>query len=69
MHQQLCDTRFARECRIELITLDNDAVIVCAGGILPNGFLKEIGITVETKYGSVYAQGDLDKIAVISLLS
>jgi len=36
----------------KLITLDNDAVIVCAGGILPNGFLKEIGVTVETKYGT-----------------
>ena len=36
----------------QLISLDNDAVIVCAGGILPNGFLKEIGITVETKYGT-----------------
>ena len=34
-------------------TLRNDAVIVCAGGILPTGFLKEIGITVETKYGTV----------------
>jgi thioredoxin reductase/Pyruvate/2-oxoacid:ferredoxin oxidoreductase delta subunit len=33
-------------------TLRNDAVIVCAGGILPTGFLKEIGITVETKYGT-----------------
>ena len=34
------------------IPLRNDAVIVSAGGILPTGFLKEIGITVETKYGS-----------------
>lgn len=32
--------------------LANDAVIVCAGGILPTGFLKDVGITVETKYGS-----------------
>ncbi len=32
--------------------LDNDAVIICAGGILPTGFLKETGITVETKYGA-----------------
>lgn len=32
--------------------LPNDAVIVCAGGILPTGFLKEIGIEVETKYGT-----------------
>ncbi len=30
----------------------NDAVIICAGGILPTPFLKKIGINVETKYGS-----------------
>jgi len=30
----------------------NDAVIVAAGGILPNEFLKSIGIVVETKYGT-----------------
>jgi len=30
----------------------NDAVIVCAGGILPTAFLKGIGIEVETKYGT-----------------
>lgn len=30
----------------------NDAVIVNAGGILPTGLLKEIGIEVETKYGA-----------------
>jgi len=34
------------------IPLRNDAVIVSAGGILPTGFLKEIGITVDTKYGT-----------------
>jgi thioredoxin reductase/ferredoxin len=34
------------------IPLGNDAVIVSAGGILPTGFLKEIGITVETKHGT-----------------
>jgi thioredoxin reductase/NAD-dependent dihydropyrimidine dehydrogenase PreA subunit len=32
--------------------LKNDAVIVSAGGILPTGFLKNIGITVETKWGT-----------------
>lgn len=32
--------------------MKNDAVIVCAGGILPTPFLKEIGILVETKYGT-----------------
>ncbi|MEQ1754393.1 MAG: NAD(P)-binding domain-containing protein [Micropepsaceae bacterium] len=32
--------------------VQNDDVIVCAGGILPSQFLKEIGIAVETKYGT-----------------
>ena len=35
----------------DVAKIDNDAVIVCAGGILPTGFLKEVGIEVETKYG------------------
>jgi len=34
------------------IPIKNDAVIVSAGGILPTGFLKEVGITIETKYGT-----------------
>jgi len=34
------------------IELPNDAVIVCAGGILPTPFLKEIGIMVETRHGT-----------------
>jgi thioredoxin reductase len=34
------------------VTLKNDAVIACAGGILPTEFLKSIGIAVETKYGT-----------------
>jgi thioredoxin reductase/Pyruvate/2-oxoacid:ferredoxin oxidoreductase delta subunit len=36
----------------EIIVLPNDAVIVNAGGILPSGLLKEMGIQVETKYGT-----------------
>jgi thioredoxin reductase (NADPH) len=32
--------------------IPNDAVIVCAGGILPTEFLKSMGITMETKYGT-----------------
>ena len=32
-------------------TIKNDGVIVCAGGILPTPFLKQIGIEVETKHG------------------
>jgi len=34
------------------LILPNQAVIVCAGGILPTGFLKEVGIQVETKHGT-----------------
>jgi thioredoxin reductase (NADPH) len=34
------------------MAIRNDAVIVCAGGILPTPFLKSIGIEVETKYGT-----------------
>jgi thioredoxin reductase/NAD-dependent dihydropyrimidine dehydrogenase PreA subunit len=33
----------------------NDAVIVSAGGILPNDFLRAIGIEVETKFGTEIA--------------
>jgi thioredoxin reductase (NADPH) len=30
----------------------NEAVIVCAGGVLPTKFLKDIGIEIETKFGT-----------------
>jgi len=36
-----------------VLELENEAVIICAGGILPTGFLNEIGIKYETKYGTV----------------
>jgi thioredoxin reductase (NADPH) len=34
------------------IKIDNDAVIVNAGGILPTAFLRSIGIEVDTKFGT-----------------
>ena len=34
------------------VTIDNEAVIVNAGGILPTGFLRETGINVDTKFGT-----------------
>jgi thioredoxin reductase (NADPH) len=40
------------EQRDRRLRIRNDAVIVCAGGILPTAFLKSIGIEVETKYGT-----------------
>jgi len=45
------------EVRIEQqgkeFSLTNQGVIICAGGILPTPFLKQIGIQVETKHGTV----------------
>jgi thioredoxin reductase (NADPH) len=35
----------------KIIEIQNDAVIICAGGVLPTAFLKEIGVMVETHYG------------------
>lgn len=34
------------------VELPNNGIIVCAGGILPTPFLKEIGVMVETKFGT-----------------
>lgn len=38
------------------IVLKNDAVIVCAGGTLPTPMLKEIGVMVDTYYGTAVAK-------------
>ena len=35
------------------LVIENDVVIVCAGGVLPTPMLIELGIGVETKYGTV----------------
>lgn len=44
------------EARIEvgglIESLAVDSIIVCAGGVLPTGFLKSIGVEIETKHGS-----------------
>jgi thioredoxin reductase (NADPH) len=37
----------------KMMEFPNEAVIICAGGILPTPFLKEIGIQVDTKHGTV----------------
>jgi thioredoxin reductase (NADPH) len=34
------------------ITLDNDYLFIFAGGILPTQFLKDIGIAIDTKFGT-----------------
>jgi thioredoxin reductase (NADPH) len=37
----------------KIIQAKNDAVIISAGGILPTGMLKDLGISIETKHGTV----------------
>jgi len=40
----------------KVIEMKNDAVIVCAGGTLPTPMLKEIGVMVNTYYGTAMAK-------------
>lgn len=40
------------EHRGRAMDLRNDAVIVCAGGVLPTRLLRSVGIEIETKYGT-----------------
>ena len=35
----------------DLLEIPNEAVIICAGGVLPTPFLKKIGVMIETHYG------------------
>ena len=37
-------------------SLKNDAVIVCAGGTLPTPMLKEIGVMVDTYFGTAVSK-------------
>jgi len=50
--KEIHDDRVLIDVNGRVEELDNDAVIVCAGGILPTGFLKKTGIEVETKHGT-----------------
>jgi thioredoxin reductase len=40
------------DCGDEVVTLENDAVIVSAGGVLPTALLQKMGIQSETKHGT-----------------
>ena len=33
------------------VAWENDAVIVCAGGVLPNDFLESFGVQMSTAHG------------------
>ncbi len=50
--QQIHKNSVEIEQQGDRIEIDNDAIIVSAGGILPTPMLKEVGIEVETKYGT-----------------
>ncbi len=50
--KRISETQVELDHEGTLVTLDNDAIIINAGGILPTGFLKKIGIEVETKFGT-----------------
>jgi thioredoxin reductase/Pyruvate/2-oxoacid:ferredoxin oxidoreductase delta subunit len=44
--------RVALECEGRAREIENDAVIVCAGGVLPTELLKQAGVAFETKFGT-----------------
>ena len=50
--KEITDKGVSLSHKDQQVDMPNDAVIVCAGGILPTGFLKSIGIDVETKFGT-----------------
>lgn len=50
--KQITANRVTLDHKDKAIEIQNDAVIVCAGGILPTPFLREVGVLVETKYGT-----------------
>jgi thioredoxin reductase (NADPH) len=49
---QIDETQVTLDFNGETKMLANDAIIINAGGILPTGFLKQIGIQVDTKHGT-----------------
>src|SRR6516162_7144714 len=50
--ERITETAVELDCAGKRIMIKNEAVIVCVGGILPSQFLKNIGIEVQTKYGT-----------------
>lgn len=49
---RIADTTVTLKGEGDSFTLKNDAVIVCAGGVLPTAILRDVGVTIETKFGS-----------------
>jgi thioredoxin reductase len=51
--QQITEGEVVLEQDGRTLNLENEAIIVCIGGLLPTPMLKGLGIMVETKFGSV----------------
>ncbi len=49
--KRICDREVEISCENETLRIANDRVIISAGGILPTGMLKALGVQVDTKYG------------------
>ncbi len=50
--KEIFSDKVAIQTENELVETKNEAVIVSAGGILPTKFLQEVGIDVQTKWGT-----------------
>lgn len=50
--QNISPTKIRLQTSNGVMERSNDAVIVCAGGILPTTFLEKVGIEVETRFGT-----------------
>lgn len=51
--QRIEKTRVALKYDARLVEVENESVIVSAGGTLPSEFLRRAGIDIETKYGTI----------------
>jgi thioredoxin reductase/NAD-dependent dihydropyrimidine dehydrogenase PreA subunit len=50
--REIHDDRVVLDTRAGRLEQACDAVIICAGGVLPTDFLRGIGVAIETKYGT-----------------
>ncbi len=50
--QQIADDSVTMEQNGKILRMPNEAVIIAAGGVVPTDFLKGVGVTVQTKYGT-----------------
>jgi len=53
--QEIAENTLTMDWDGKQMEIPNQAIIVCAGGVLPTPFLKEIGIMVETHHGKAIA--------------